>query len=121
MTSREQAARKIQRLRYASIAFVSIIGLAIVGYGLYYATAKRSADGFVEGNDYILLDNAAPKGAAGTVVVREYFSYYCIHCRNFDPIVEQWRTTPHDGVRFERSPVSFSPLWTTMARAFYAL
>jgi len=121
MASKTQAARRIQRLRYASVAFVSVIGLAIVAYGIYYATAKRSTDAFVEGTDYILLDNAAPKGAPGPVVVREFFSYYCIHCRNFDPIVEQWRTAAHDGVRFERSPVSFSPLWSTMARGFYAL
>jgi len=121
MVSKAQASSRIERLKWASIAFVSVLGLAIVGYGVYYATAKRSADAYVEGSDYTLLDDAQPKGAPDPVVVREYFSYYCIHCRNFDPIVQKWLAAPHDGVRFERSPVLFSPLWSTMAQAYYAL
>ena len=122
MVSKAQAARRIQRLRYASVVFVSVVALAIVGYGVYYASAKRSTDAFVEGSDYTLLDNAAPKGARGPVVVREYFSYVCPHCRNFDPIVQEWLATPHEGVKFERSPVQFNqPGWPVMARTYYAL
>jgi len=121
MASKAQATRRIERLKYASVAFVVLLGVGVIGYGVYYATATRSTDVFVEGSDYTVLDNPPPKSAGGLVVVREYFSYYCPHCRSFDPIVEQWRSATHDGVRFERSPVAYSPLWSTIAHAFYAL
>ncbi len=54
-------------------------------------------------------------------MVREYFSYGCIHCRNFEPLLDEWRATMPEGSTFERSPVAFSPDWQLLAQTYFTL
>ncbi len=119
MSSKPDA--KVARVRNIIIGAVGVIVLAIVALGLYYATDVSTPATFVEGKHYALLDQTRrTKGAP--VIVREYFSYACVHCKNFDPQVEEWRDgIDTDQVKFERMPVSFSPMWGILAQSYYAL
>jgi thiol:disulfide interchange protein DsbA len=55
------------------------------------------------------------------VEVVEFFSYACIHCKNFDPLINEWLETKPENVDFARVPVTFSPQWIVLAQAYYTL
>jgi thiol:disulfide interchange protein DsbA len=51
--------------------------------------------------------------------VVEVFSYMCIHCYSFDPLLQRWEEDKPEGAAFSRLPAVFSDDWALMARAFY--
>jgi len=119
--SQSKQSRRVVTVRNGVIAFVVLLVLVVGGYGLFRSTAVDVSGEFVEGTHYKAIVGAAPIPSAGPIRVTEFFSYGCIHCRNFDPIVNDWnRDLPKDVV-FERSPVSFSNEWSVLAQAYYAL
>ncbi len=107
-------------IRNGVIAFAVLIVAGVVGYGLFRSTAIDVSDEFAEGTHYTVIDGTvAPK--VGPIKVTEFFSYGCVHCRNFDPMVNDWlRSAPKD-VAFDRNPVSFSPEWGLLAQSYFAL
>jgi len=122
LSQKTPAPKNINSIRNAVIVFAGLLIVALVGYGLYYTRGIETVDSFVEGEHYDLLEGVpAESPHSKTILVREYFSYYCIHCRNFDPQVEAWRETIPDDVVFERSPVAFSPVWEIVGQSYYAL
>lgn len=62
------------------------------------------------GRDYDLIDPPQPtSSAAGKVEVIEFFGYWCPHCRDLQPLLEEWLTRIPKHVAFEYVPV----VWTT--------
>jgi protein dithiol oxidoreductase (disulfide-forming) len=121
LLSQSKSSRRIATTRNAIIAFVALLIVLVVGYGLFRSSAVDVSGDFVEGTHYKVIQGAAPVQATGPIRVTEFFSYGCIHCRNFDPIVNDWlRNAPKD-VMFERSPVSFSDQWSLLGQAYFAL
>ncbi|MCU0941642.1 MAG: thiol:disulfide interchange protein DsbA/DsbL [Hydrogenophaga sp.] len=84
------------------------------------ALAQRVAP--KEGVEYRRLPKPVPVEApAGKVEVVEFFAYSCIHCFNFEPLLEEWdRRKPADVV-LRRIPVAFSPAFESMQRFYFAL
>jgi thiol:disulfide interchange protein DsbA len=79
---------------------------------------------FVEGTHYERLDVAVQTGLEDTqppqVEVVEVFSYMCIHCYSFDPVLERWESDGKPATAsFSRLPAVFSSDWALMAQAFY--
>ncbi|MGE0622980.1 MAG: thiol:disulfide interchange protein DsbA/DsbL [Pseudomonadales bacterium] len=107
-------------VRNLIIAAVAIVVALVVGYGLLYTSGVTQGE-FVEGEHYQVLPDAPRRRPGAPIVVQEFFSYGCIHCRNFDPLVEEWLPTLPEGVRFERVPVAFSPDWSLLGQTYYAL
>ena len=68
---------------------------------------------FQAGEHYEELPLAVETHSEGVEVV-EVFSYACIHCFNFDPIVEHWSANTADDVHFERVPAVFNAVWPPM-------
>ena len=116
--------QKVRRVRNGIIiAFALLVGV-VVGYGVLYSTGVTdtlSADGYSEGDHYDLIEGAQPRRPGSTVVVEEYFSYACIHCKNFDPLIKQFQPTLPEGSRLDQVPVTFNPSWALLARAHLAL
>jgi protein dithiol oxidoreductase (disulfide-forming) len=53
--------------------------------------------------------------------VVEVFSYACIHCAHFAPLVEQWRKRLNTAkVEFVFLPAPYNPVYALLARGFYA-
>ena len=119
--SRASSERRVKRIRNSVIALILLIVVVVIGYGLFFTTASDMGGDLVEGTHYFVIDGAAPIPASGPIRVTELFSYACVHCRNFDPIVTEWLTHEPDGVEFDRIPVSFSPAWALLAQAYFAL
>ncbi len=123
MANRKRSPRsdtKAIRLRNAIFAFVVLLVVVVAGYGVMYASGVDTGS-LAEGEHYALIEDAPARSPGQPIVVTEFFSWGCIHCRNFDPLLEDWEQTLPDNVRFERIPVSFSPVFALLAQAYLAL
>ena len=107
-------------IRGLIIGGVVVIGLLVIGYGLLYTTGATQGE-FVAGEHYELIETAERRRPGADVEVVEYFSYACIHCKNFDPLIHEWLETKPDNVNFARVPVTFSPQWVLLAQTYYTL
>ncbi len=67
---------------------------------------------FVEGTHYqrIPIPVQTEPTPAGKVEVVEVFSYGCIHCYNFDPMIEGWHKAQNE-VAFRLVPSVFNDSW----------
>jgi protein dithiol oxidoreductase (disulfide-forming) len=119
--SKAKTDRRVTQVRNAAIAVVVLIVVLVGGYGLFFSTTVDMSGDLVEGTHYYVIDGATPIPASGPIRVTELFSYGCVHCRNFDPIVADWLEHVPRGVVFERIPVTFSPAWTLLAQTYFAL
>ena len=83
--------------------------------------AAETPAAFVEGTHYERIDVPVETGleneSPAQVEVVEVFSYMCIHCYSFDPLLQSWKNMPEQAV-FNRVPAVFSDDWALMARAF---
>ena len=86
-------------------------------------SAPIAAENYVEGVHYEAIDIPVKTGLEGEqplkVEVVEVFSYMCIHCYSFDPLLKLWEQNKAEQVVFNRLPAVFSADWELMARAFY--
>ena len=57
--------------------------------------------------------------AAGKIEVLEFFWYGCIHCYNFEPVIESWLKKLPPDVQFRRVPAVFNERWAHDAAIFY--
>jgi len=107
-------------IRGLIIGAVALLAAIVIGYGLVYTTGATQGE-FVAGEHYQLIETAERRRPGANVEVVEFFSYACVHCKNFDPLIGEWLETKPDNVDFTRVPVTFSPQWILLAQAYYTL
>ncbi|WP_435102699.1 thiol:disulfide interchange protein DsbA/DsbL [Arhodomonas sp. AD133] len=72
------------------------------------------------GNEYRVLSEPQPVDAEGAVQVREFFSYGCPHCFDFNPLLQDWQSSMSESVSVEHVPVTFGrDSWALLAKAYY--
>ena len=71
--------------------------------GLMMATLVHAAPLFKEGEHYEVVKATA----TAKPEVLEFFSYFCPHCYNFEPIMADLKKSLPQGVELKRSPVAF--------------
>lgn len=80
-------------------------------------------DTYVEGTHYEVIDIPVETGFEAErprkVEVVEVFSYMCVHCYSFDPLLNRWEQGKSAQAVFNRLPAVFSSDWALMAQAFY--
>ena len=94
------------------------LGVIAVAFAGMSATPAL-ADEFVEGTHFQRLPVAVETADDTAVEVVEVFSYACVHCFNFDPMIEAWHARQSEGVNFVRLPAVFSTDYELLAQAFY--
>lgn len=72
------------------------------------------------GKDYAVLSAPQPTWGVGGIEVAEVFSYTCIHCANFQPLVNAWKKKLPADVKFRYVPAAFGGVNDNAARAFFA-
>ena len=107
--------------RNSIIAFVSAITILIIGFGTYVSTDLGRPGEIAEDRDYVEVDDPAPRRAGDPIDVAKHFSYTCIHCKNFDPVFDDWAEDQSDDVTTRKVPVAWSPIQTVMAQTYLAL
>ncbi|NBC23041.1 MAG: thioredoxin domain-containing protein [Gammaproteobacteria bacterium] len=112
--------RQVIRTRNTIIAVVAAIVILVLGYGTLYSTGVTEGE-YQAGTHYEIIEEAKGRRPGEPIQVREFFSYGCIHCKNFDPLIEDWQETLPDGVEFTRTPVAFSPVWSLLGRTYVTL
>ena len=82
---------------------------------LLFGNAAQAAQ-FTEGQHYQVLDTKP----SSSPTVTEYFSFYCPHCYNFEPIMEQVKQRIPDNAKFQKVHVSFmgGNMAVSMAKAY---
>ena len=93
--------RKLAALLFAVLVFAPATALA----------QARSA--------YTELNPPLQVEAGGKVEVLEFFWYGCIHCYNFEPVIESWLKQPPRDAQFRRVPAIFNERWAHDAAIFY--
>ena len=106
--------------RHIAIGISLFVAGVLIG-GLLYSTGSVNSEDIVEGAHYEVVADAPRRRPGAPVTVTEFFSYGCVHCRSFDPLIEDWREDLEDGAAFERVPVAFSPEWAILGQAYLAL
>ena len=99
---------KVARARQAIGGFVALIAIGFVVMSFYFGTDLNNLGPAVEGEDYTLLDTPLTNQQRDSIEVIEYFSYRCIHCKNFEPFLEDWLVEIPENVNFARQHVVFS-------------
>jgi protein dithiol oxidoreductase (disulfide-forming) len=94
--------------------------LALLFLAPFAASAQMKPGIPVAGKDYIVLSAPQPTWGTGGIEVAEVFSYSCIHCAEFQPMVNAWKKKQPADVRFVYVPAVFGGVWDNTARAFFA-
>ena len=87
------------------------------------ATDGQTEQSWIEGRNYVSLVPAQHTNvAAGKGEGMEVFSYGCIACNNFQPVVEQLKRNLPPNAQLAFLPASFNPAedWPMLQRAFFA-
>lgn len=75
-----------------------------------------------QGKGYAELAQRAPVDTKpGEIEVIEFFSYGCVHCKHFEPIVDAWTKTLPKDVKFRRVHVGFQSSFEPLQKIYYAL
>jgi thiol:disulfide interchange protein DsbA len=72
------------------------------------------------GLDYEVIATPQPTFGQGKIEVAEVFSYGCVHCYHFQPMVNAWKKSIPADVRWEYVPAVFGGPADNFARAFFA-
>ncbi|GAA3997100.1 thiol:disulfide interchange protein DsbA/DsbL [Comamonas faecalis] len=76
----------------------------------------QSGQGYLE-----LKQRATVSAPAGQIEVIEFFSYGCVHCKNFAPIFEAWKKTVAKDVSVRMVHVGFNKSFEPLQRIFITL
>jgi thiol:disulfide interchange protein DsbA len=113
-TDRHHSEIFMQRTVSARILFTALTALC-----LSFPALAADAGRFEEGTHYERLPIPVDTREPGKVEVVEVFSYGCIHCKNFQPVVDGWREDLPADVDFYRMPATFSQPWEVLAQLYY--
>jgi thiol:disulfide interchange protein DsbA len=84
--------------------------------------ALTGAGGALAQEGYRTLDTPQSTDTEGDrVEVREFFSYGCPHCSDFEPQLSDWAARNAERIELVHTPITFGrDSWTVLARAYYA-
>ena len=107
-------------LRNTIIGFITLVAIGMIAFGTYVST-DLSDTAVTENEDYIELDNPRARRAGEPIEVIEFFSYACVHCKNFEPLLDEWLEDKPEDVTFRRQPTTFSPIYALLAQSYLTL
>ncbi|MEM7099444.1 MAG: thiol:disulfide interchange protein DsbA/DsbL [Pseudomonadota bacterium] len=121
MAKSKKSKKKVIVARNTMIMFITIIVIMILSFGTYVSTGGGHPSEITADNDYRVLENPRPRRPGDPITVIEYFSYGCIHCKTFDPVIKEWAEAQEDDVEVVMVPANFSPIWALLAQSYLAL
>ncbi len=92
-----------------------LIAAGFVAQGVFAQVNLR------EGQDYLTLSPAVPTENKAKIEVTEYFSYACIHCKDFHPLISKWAEKLPADVVLRRVALPGRAFYTLTSKAYYTL
>jgi thiol:disulfide interchange protein DsbA len=109
--------KQIRRQKIAVGGAVAIV-LGILLYFSFVAVTDQNLDEITAGVHYREL--AEPRRIRGNKIeIIELFSYGCVHCFRFEPLLADWVRDNGDKIRFVRAPSMASRAWQPLARSYF--
>ncbi len=103
------------------LAILTLSALPLVACQAQQMPMPGAAGGPRAGVDYELIESPQPTfGPPGKIEVAEVFSYHCIHCADFQPFVNKWKTNLAGDVQFAYVHAAFGGAVDNLARGFFA-
>ncbi|WP_253939153.1 thiol:disulfide interchange protein DsbA/DsbL [Spiribacter salilacus] len=108
------------RRRLSGVFFVGFfVGVSVMALSAI-ALITASATAVAQEQAYRTLDAPLMTDGDG-VEVREFFSYACPHCADFEPQIRAWTERMGDQITVVHTPVTFGRnSWEVLARAYFA-
>ena len=119
--AKRKATDRVATTRSIFLGLLGAVGLVLIGLGIYFSSGGGHSEVPVEGTDYEVIENADRPRQKGPIEVVEFFSYGCIHCKNFDPEFDAWATQAAADVAVSRRPATFSATWSMLGQAYLTL
>lgn len=109
--------RDFSRSLFAASA--STLGAAT---GLVALPAQAQIESLKLGTEYTKLEREAPVDSPkGQIEVVEFFSYGCVHCFRFEPLLSDWMKKQSKDVAVRRTPIAFNPALQPLQQLYFAL
>jgi protein dithiol oxidoreductase (disulfide-forming) len=97
-----------------------LLALSLLVFGLPGIAADDAAKSYVAGTDYDVITPPVRAVDPGKIEVAEFFWYGCSHCYSFEPILQAWKKTLPEDVKFRGVPAVWQEKMELHAKAFYA-
>ncbi|NKC01164.1 MAG: thioredoxin domain-containing protein [Pseudomonadales bacterium] len=107
--------------RNTIIGFITVVAILIFGFGSYVSSPLSGQEDISEADDFRELENPRPRRRSDPISVVEFFAYTCIHCKNFDPMIEEWAAEQPGDVAFSRQPAMWSPIQVMLGQTYLTL
>lgn len=111
-------------LQSNSIGRAFALGLTRAVAGVALATAALVAHAQqppAEGRDYTRIEPAQAVDVPGKIEVIEFFGYWCPHCNEFDPQLNDWVRKQGPDVVVRHVPIAFYDSQVPLQRIYYVL
>jgi len=117
MTSKDISSPSASRRRaLATLAGGSLLTVATLAGRSAHAQAAPQ-----ESVDYTRLAAPQPNDHPGKIEVTEWFGFWCPHCNDFEPILENWVKKLPPDVEMNYVPIAFYDQQVPLQRLFYTL
>ncbi len=100
-----------------------LLGLAAGAASSLLAPQLGNAQALItEGTDYEVIQSPlVTESEPGKIEVREFFGYWCPHCNDFEPALNDWARRQSSGVVLAHTPWAFQSSQVPYQRLFYTL
>lgn len=103
---------KVTRLRTTILATIGLLTAALLIYSILYGLDLLPG-GSNNAARYAVLDRPM---VDDPIVVEEFYTFSCIHCRRFDPLISAWAEDLPEGTEFKHTHVQFGLQEEVLAR-----
>ena len=86
--AKKRSADKVQLTRNLILGFLGLLVLGFVATTFYFGAGLSQNTVPQAGTDFEVIEGVELTQPGRSLLVEEYFSYGCIHCKNFDPELE---------------------------------
>lgn len=83
------------------------------------AQEEKAATEYLEGKDYMLLEQPVRTADTSKIEVAEIFAYSCPHCFHFEPLLQAWEKKQASDVNVVQTHAMWSPQMEPMVRGYY--
>ena len=91
-----------------------------LGLSIFTITPSYADSPYQQGVHYEVIEKSfAVPPPKGKVEVLEFFSWGCIHCYHFEPILTDWSDKNSEKITLKKVPVTFNQSFELLATYFY--